>query len=127
MFAPVIPGLNDADMYSVLRRAREAGAFWAGYTIVRLNGAIGIIFKDWLYKNFPDRADKVWHHIESCHGGKVNDSRTGIRMRGEGKIAEMIRDQFRLFCDKSGLNKEEHPHDMSLFRRPAKGGQLELF
>lgn len=127
MFAPIIPGLNDADMFSVLRRARDSGAFWAGYTIVRLNGAIEVIFKDWLHKNFPDRAGKVWHHIESCHGGKVSDSRTGVRMRGEGKIAAMIRDQFKLFCDKLGLNKEEHPHNMELFRRPAKGGQLALF
>lgn len=127
MFAPIIPGLNDADMFAVLKRASEAGAFWAGYTIVRLNGAIEIIFKDWLYKNFPDRADRIWHHIESCHGGQVSDHRTSIRMSGEGKIAEMIRSQFKLFCDKFSLNKQSHPHNMDIFRRPSKGGQLALF
>lgn len=127
MFAPIIPGLNDADMYEVLKRAREAGAFWAGYTIVRLNGAIEAIFRDWLEKNFPDKTEKVWHMIQDCHGGKVSDSRTGIRMRGEGKIAEMIRSQFKLYCHKLGLNKESHPHNLDDFKVPFKGGQMSLF
>ncbi|NCX96742.1 MAG: PA0069 family radical SAM protein, partial [Chitinophagia bacterium] len=48
MNAPIIPGLNDTDMFDVLNAAKYAGAQWAGYTIVRLNGAIGEIFKDWL-------------------------------------------------------------------------------
>lgn len=127
MFAPIIPGLNDTDMYEVLKRAREAGAFWAGYTIVRLNGAIEAIFHDWLLKNFPDRAEKVWHMIQDCHGGKVSDSRAGIRMRGEGQIAELIRAQFKLYCHKLGLNKESHPHNLESFKVPFKGGQLSLF
>ena len=37
-----------------------------------------------VYKNYPDRADKVWHLIEQGHGGQVNDSQWGRRMRGEG-------------------------------------------
>ena len=87
MNAPLIPGLNDMHMHDVLKAASEAGAKWAGYTVVRLNGAIGDIFKDWLYKAFPDRADKVWHQICECHGGSVNDSRWGNRMVGDGKFA----------------------------------------
>lgn len=127
MFAPVIPGLNDADMFRVLQMAADAGAFWAGYTIVRLNGAIAEIFEDWLYKAFPDSADKIWHHIQSCHGGKVGDSRWGTRMRGEGKIAEMIREQFRIYCRKLGLNEKSYPLCTTAFRRPPGGGQLQLF
>jgi DNA repair photolyase len=87
MNAPLIPGLNDMHMHDVLKAASEAGAKWAGYTVVRLNGAIGDIFKDWLYKAFPDRADKVWHQICECHGGSVNDSRWGNRIVGDGKFA----------------------------------------
>src|SRR5690606_27909978 len=75
MFAPIIPGLNDAEMYSVLKSAADAGAERAGYTIVRLYDMIAEIFRDWLEKSYPDRAEKVWHSIESCHGGKVSDSR----------------------------------------------------
>jgi DNA repair photolyase len=110
----------------VLKAASEAGAKWAGYTVVRLNGAIGPIFKDWLYKAFPDRADKIWHAICECHGGSVNDSRWGDRMGGDGKFSEMIRDQFNLFCRKYGLNETELEYNTSSFRR-MKGGQLPLF
>ncbi|RQO31895.1 radical SAM protein [Taibaiella sp. KBW10] len=127
MFAPIIPGLNDQDMYEVLQKASDAGAYWAGYTIVRLNGAIEPIFKDWLQKAFPDRAEKVWHHIQSCHGGKVSDSRPGVRMRGEGEMATIIRQQFKLYCHKLGLNKTSFAYNMEAFRRPPKNGQLSLF
>ncbi len=126
MNAPIIPGLNDQDMPAVLKAASEAGARWAGYTIVRLNGAIGPIFHDWLLQAIPDRADKIWNAICDCHGGKVNDSRFGNRMAGEGKFAEMIRNQFKLFCRKYGLNESKMDLNTNLFRR-MKAAQLPLF
>jgi DNA repair photolyase len=126
MNAPLIPGLNDMHMHDVLKAASEAGAKWAGYTVVRLNGAIGDIFKDWLYKAFPDRADKVWHQICECHEGKVNDSRWGNRMVGDGKFAEIIKTQFTIYCKKYGLNQTEMEWNTKDFRRP-KQNQLSLF
>ena len=126
MNAPIIPGLNDHHMPDVLKAASEAGAKWAGYTVVRLNGAIGEIFKDWLYKAFPDRADKVWNMICDCHDGHVNDSRFGNRMKGDGRFAEMIRTQFKIFCDKYGLNKKHNSLNTNDFRR-VKNGQIPLF
>ncbi len=126
MNAPLIPGLNDMHMHDVLKAASEAGAKWAGYTVVRLNGAIGNIFKDWLYKAFPDRADKVWKQICECHDGKVNDSRWGNRMVGDGKFATLIRDQFQLYCRKFHLNEEHVELDTTAFRR-LKNKQLSLF
>lgn len=126
MNAPIIPGLTDHQMPEVLKAAADAGAQWAGYTIVRLNGAIGPLFKDWLYKAYPDRADKVWESICACHGGSVNDSRFGNRIVGEGKFAEMIKMQFQIFCRKYGLNQTELQFNTSLFRR-VKNGQLPLF
>jgi hypothetical protein len=50
-----------------------------------------------LYKNFPDRADKVWHLIENSHDGQVNDTRWGVRMRGEGPIAQLVAQQYRKY------------------------------
>jgi DNA repair photolyase len=126
MNAPLIPGLNDHHMPDVLKAASEAGALWAGYTVVRLNGAIGGIFHDWLYKAYPDRADKVWNQISDCHEGKVNDSRWGNRMVGDGKFAELIKDQFQLYCRKYGLNQTEMSWNLNAFRR-IKNGQLSLF
>ncbi|MCZ4224499.1 PA0069 family radical SAM protein [Pedobacter rhodius] len=125
MVAPLVPGLSDHEIPAVLKAVANAGAIRAGYTIVRLNGAIGQIFEDWLRKNFPDRFDKVWHMIQSCHGGNVNDSRFGDRMRGDGHIAQMIRDNFKLHCRLNGLNTKEIFLDHTLFKVP--GAQISLF
>lgn len=125
MVAPLVPGLSDHEIPKVLKTVASCGAVAAGYTIVRLNGAIGGIFEDWLRKNFPDRFDKVWHMIQSCHGGHVNDSRFGERMRGEGNIARMIKDNFRLHCRLNHLNEKKIELDSSLFKVPQ--AQLRLF
>lgn len=126
MNAPIIPGLNDHQMPAVLKAASEAGARWAGYTIVRLNGAIGPIFQDWLHKAFPDSASKVWNAIKACHGGQVNDSRFGNRMVGDGQFADMIKQQFKLWTKKYGLNEHKMEWNTSDFRR-IKHQQLPLF
>jgi DNA repair photolyase len=111
MNAPIIPGLNSQDIPSVIKAAAEHGAVDAGYTIVRLNGAVHDIFRDWLFKNFPDRGDKVWHQIMECHGGQVNDSRFGVRMRGEGKVAESIRALFKMAVKK--YMKGRKPYELN--------------
>ena len=125
MVAPLIPGLSDHEVPAILKAIAERGATKAGYTVVRLNGAIGGIFKDWLEKNFPDRADKVWHMIQSCHGGQVNDSTFGERMKGKGNIAQLINDSFKLHCRLNKLNLVPIELDSSKFRVPK--AQLNLF
>ncbi|GAO45259.1 PA0069 family radical SAM protein [Flavihumibacter petaseus] len=125
MIGPVIPGLTDHELPAILEAAAEAGARGAAYTFIRLNGAVKILFHDWLYKNFPDRADKVWHGIEDGHGGQVNDSRWGTRMKGEGVLAEMVNQQFKKFRQLYGLTGERWEHDTSLFATP--GQQLKMF
>jgi DNA repair photolyase len=112
-------------MHDILKQASEAGAKFSAYTFIRLNGSIKLLFHDWLHKNFPDRADKVWHLIEGSHNGKVNDSRWGVRMRGEGNIAEMVAMQYRKYTMKYGLNHERMDLDTTRFMRP--GTQATLF
>lgn len=124
MVAPLVPGLSDHEIPKILKAVANAGAMKAGYTVVRLNGAIGQIFEDWLRKNFPDRFDKVWHMIQSCHGGHVNDSRFGDRMRGDGNISQMIRDNFRLHCRLNGLNVKDIILDHTLFKIPSNQASL---
>lgn len=125
MTAPLIPGLNDHEIPKLLKTVAEHGAISAGYTIVRLNGVIHQLFEDWLRKNFPDRFEKVWHLIQSCHSGKVNDSRFGERMKGKGNIAELIRDQFRLHCRLNKLNQTPIELDKTKFSIPQM--QMSLF
>jgi DNA repair photolyase len=67
MAAPIIPGLNSNEVPDIIKAAADRGALAAGFTIVRLNGAISDIFNDWIYKAFPDRAEKVLNMIKSCH------------------------------------------------------------
>lgn len=125
MLGPMIPGLNDHEMQQIMKAASDNGAVFSAYTFIRLNGSIKLLFHDWLYKNFPDRANKVWHLIEQSHNGKVNDSRFGIRMRGEGAVADMIRQQFIKYNKLYGLNDERWELDTTKFRVP--GGQGRLF
>jgi DNA repair photolyase len=124
MMGPVIPGLNDHEIHDIIKAAGDAGATFSAYTFIRLNGAIKFLFHDWLYKNFPDRADKVWHLIEASHGGKVNDSEWGRRMRGEGNVAKLVADQYNAYTKKYGLRHERLGLDCSQFRRPGEQGKL---
>ena len=124
MMGPMIPGLNDHEMQRIMKEAKDAGATFTAYTFIRLNGAIKFLFHDWLYKNFPDRADKVWHLIEGSHNGQVNDTRWGIRMRGEGSIADMVRQQYKKYGKLYGMNEDRWELDTSIFRRPGEQGRL---
>lgn len=124
MVAPIIPGLNNHEIPHIMKKAAEAGALDAGMTIVRLNGSIQYLFKDWLEKNFPDRFNKVWNQIAEVHGGQVNDSRWGRRMTGSGPMAESIWKLFRSCHKKHYHNKGMPPFDLTRFR---KSGIMNLF
>lgn len=124
MMGPMIPGLNEHEMQRIMKAAADNGATFTAYTFIRLNGAIKFLFHDWLFKNFPDRADKVWHLIEQSHDGKVNDTRWGVRMRGEGNIADMVAQQYRKYGKLYKMNAEEWSLDTSIFRRPGEQGRL---
>lgn len=127
MCAPIIPGLTDHEIPAVLQAASDHGARWAGYTIVRLNGEIAVLFKDWLEKTYPDRADKILHQIAACHNGQLNNSTFGNRMRGSGNIAQIIKDNFKLHARKCGLNQDTHTFSKTHFRRSTSSDQLRLF
>lgn len=124
MTAPIIPGLNSDEIPELLKAASDSGALAAGYTMVRLNGSVKEIFGDWLIKNRPDAAKKVWNHIRHTHGGDVSDSRAKVRMSGEGNIALSISQLFKLFQKKYFDGKEMPGYELSHFRRP---GQMSLF
>lgn len=125
MTAPIIPGLNHHEIPQLLKRSAENGAERASYTVVRLNGSIGDIFKDWLRKCFPDRYDKVIHQIEGLHAGNVNDSEFGRRMKGEGPYASIIKQLFNTARKRYfNPNIKNIKLNTKAFR---KGGNYQLF
>lgn len=126
MIAPIIPSINSHEILHLAKKVSEAGALSIAHTIVRLNGAIGEIFTDWIKRTLPDRADKVLHQIESCHNGNLNDSRYETRMRGEGQIAKQINDMMALARRKFFKGRAMPKLDTSLHEQ-YKDGQMKLF
>ncbi|HEY5892534.1 MAG TPA: PA0069 family radical SAM protein [Chthoniobacterales bacterium] len=125
MVAPVIPGLNDHEIPSILAAAREAGARQAGFVVVRLPYAVKDIFSAWLDEQLPGSKEKILHRIREMRGGKLNDSNFGSRMRGEGPVAEEIHQLFKVSAHRAGLDRKLEPLSVEHFRRPG-GKQLEL-
>jgi DNA repair photolyase len=128
MFAPVIPGLNDHELESVLKAAAAAGAAGAGYVVLRLPREIKDLFAEWLAERRPERAERVMSLVRQMRGGKDYDAEWGKRMKGEGPIAEVIGQRFKFARRRHGLDKVLPPLDVSQFRVPPRpGDQLDLF
>ena len=126
MLAPIIPGINSHEILNLAKAVSDNGAVSMAFTVVRLNGAIGKIFTDWIKKTLPNKADKVLNQIMECHGGTLNDSRFGIRSKGEGKIASQIHDLVRLAKHTYFKNKK-FPKLNTELHESYKDGQLKLF
>ncbi len=124
LVAPIIPGLNNYEIPKIVEAVGSAGALMAGYTVVRLNGDVKTIFRKWLESNFPDRANKVWEQIAQLHGGNVNDSTWGRRMKGEGILAESIRQIFKASVKKHLSGRSFPPFDLTHF---SANGMMKLF
>jgi DNA repair photolyase len=123
MFAPIIPALNDHEMETVLKAARQAGAVYGGYVLLRLPREVQGLFTEWLQAHYPDKADHVLSLLRSCHGGKEYDARFGQRMRGSGPYAELLAQRFKLACKRLGLNKLRRDLTCRHFRPPPRAGE----
>ncbi|MDC6350436.1 PA0069 family radical SAM protein [Zeaxanthinibacter sp. PT1] len=126
MLAPIIPGINSHEALPLAKAVADHGARSFSFTVVRLNGAIGQIFTDWIRKAMPDKADKVLHQIAECHGGSLNDSRFGLRNKGDGILAKQIHDMVKLAKKQYFQDRSFPPLDNSLHHQYKKG-QLSLF
>ncbi len=126
MAAPVVPGLTDHEIPSILSAAASAGARFAGYTLLRLPHGVSPLFETWLEEHFPSRKDRVLARLRAMRGGRLNDPRFGSRMRGEGIHAEQVRSLFRVARRLSGLERSGPDLSTAAFRRPGPV-QMDLF
>jgi len=124
--APIIPGLTDEEVPRIIEAAAERGATSAGYTVLRLPGAVRNLFEDWLDRHAPNRKNRVLKRMKSLRGEEMNDTNFGVRMTGTGLWADTIEDLFQLACKKHGLDGPPERLNTDAFRR-RPGGQIGLF
>ncbi|MFL5414528.1 MAG: radical SAM protein [Myxococcales bacterium] len=127
--APMIPGLGDADIPGILEAAAKARAGWAGFVFLRLPGNVAAVFEERLREKLPLRADRVLARVREARGGKLYDSRFGVRGRGAGTYAEVVRELFESTARRVGIATSFVGADSppSTFRRPDRPGrQLPL-
>ena len=132
MAAPMIPGLNDAEMERILELSAQAGARTGGYILLRLPHELKQMFEDWLSAHFPDRAARVLELIRQTRAGALNDAKFGQRFTGTGVYAELLASRFTRAARQWGLDKSE-PLDTAAFavprdtRQGMAEAQLSLF
>jgi DNA repair photolyase len=133
MFAPTIPGLNDHELEGVLAAAHDVGVRDANYVMLRLPIEVKDLFREWLDDAVPNRASREMSLVRAMRGGKDYDAAWGQRMRGDGPIAEMMAERFRIACRRLNLNRTPRAYtlDVTQFKVPGAppkpGQQLSLF
>ncbi len=126
MVAPVIPALTSDESLTILKTVSEAGALSFGYVLLRLNDTVEPVFVDWIETHYPERAQKVLNLIRSMRGGKLGEKRYRERYKGEGNIAEMIHNTFKLGKQKYFVGKQSPKLSTENFTG-TKEQQLKLF
>jgi DNA repair photolyase len=128
MTSPIIPGLTDHEIESLLVEGRAAGAQTASWIMLRLPREVSALWQEWLAENEPGRAGRVMARLREMHGGRDYDPRWGRRMRGEGHYAEMIAKRFSAAARRLGLDRPTTALRCDLFSVPERlGDQLSLF
>jgi DNA repair photolyase len=125
--SPLVPAINDHEIERLIAAAAEAGARSASYTVLRLPLEVSGLFRDWLAREFPDRAERVMGKVREMHGGRDYDPAWGRRMKGDGVHAKLIARCFRLAARRAGLDRGLPPLRTDLFAVPERpGDQLAL-
>jgi len=126
--SPMIPGLNDGELERILEACAAAGATTAGYILLRLPLEIKQLFSEWLEENYPLRASHVLSLVRETRAGGLNQSEFGLRMKGSGPYAEMLRRRFVIAVGRLGLDRDRPALDTGQFLVPPRpGDQRELF
>jgi DNA repair photolyase len=126
LVAPVIPGLTDHEMPSILSTVAKAGAIAASYVPLRLPYGVAPLFEEWLALRRPLQKEKILNRIRDIRGGRLNDPNFRTRMQGSGAYAEHIAELFELGCRRAGLNSKRPTLSAKAFRPPGPV-QLGLF
>ena len=102
--APLIPGLNDAQVPEILERAREAGAVHAFTILLRLTDDVRPVFEQRLRAAMPGRADKVLNAHAEMRAPQAASADFGTRMVGAGPRWENARRMFDVHARRLGYS-----------------------
>jgi len=116
--APMIPGLNDAELETILRDSAQAGALYANAILLRLPLEVRDLMTDWLNRIVPDRAARILALIREVRGGELNDSTFGRRFTGQGPYAALLTARFKRAARHYGLERTPPALDCTGFIRP---------
>ena len=127
--APMIPGLNDAEMERILQASADAGAQAASYVLLRLPLELRQMFESWLQQHYPERARHVLSLVRQARGGELNDSRFHSRFSGGGAYADLLARRFARAARQHGLDRRQDL-DCTQFAPPPNAraeAQMSLF
>ncbi len=124
--SPVIPGLNDHEIPSILKAAAGAGAQRATWVLLRLPHSVKDLFVEWLREHEPLKENKVISKLKQLHEGKLYNSEFGTRIKGSGPLSEQIEQLFDIQCRKNGLSRKPMDFNPEAFRKPHEP-QMDLF
>jgi len=129
--APMIPGLNDAELEAILEASAGAGATSANAILLRLPHEVGAMFEKWLNRTMPDRAARILSLIRQTRGGALNDPNFASRFKGTGPYANLLTARFKRAARQFNLSETPPPLDCAHFARPlpaqGPGTQMSLF
>ncbi|PQA87735.1 PA0069 family radical SAM protein [Hyphococcus luteus] len=128
MTGPMIPGLNDDEMETIMEKAASLGATFSAFTILRLPLEVSPLFQEWLEAYAPNRAKRIMRHIREMNGGKDYDPQWSREREIKTPYAQLIAQRNRAARARLGFNRERASLDLSRFRVPETvSGQMDLF
>lgn len=130
MASPLIPGLNDPELETILEQAAQAGATSAAAILLRLPYELSSLFTDWLQQFMPERATHILSLIRQTRAGALNNAEFHNRFQGSGPYASLLMQRFQKTVKRLGLSTAEIPLNLTQFRVPGRisaGSQMSLF
>ena len=129
--APMIPGLNDAEMERIFAASAAAGAATGNYVLLRLPLELRQMFEAWLTQHFPDRARHVLSLVRETRAGALNDSQFHSRFGGTGVYAELLARRYQRAVRQHGWEERAELDCTQFTPPPGVGGfaetQMSLF
>jgi len=131
LLGPMIPGLNDSELESIMDRAADLGASYTAYTLLRLPREVSPLFREWLQTFAPGRARRIMNHIRTMNGGRDYDPEWSRGREIRTPFAKLMEARYRKSIARTGLSDRRPVADLldcTQFRVPSSvTGQADLF